>query len=122
MTALYRVGRQGDALAAYRTARQHLVEQLGVEPGPGCVNWSRRSSITTRSWVAARSRRPGPRRPTGTVTFGFVDVDDKTRRWATHSPKATAAMARLDRLVRTTVDGYGGYLFASGGESFGWLP
>jgi class 3 adenylate cyclase len=28
-------------------------------------------------------------------------------------------MARLDRLVRTTVDGYGGYLFASGGESFG---
>jgi DNA-binding SARP family transcriptional activator len=34
MTALYRVGRQGDALAAYRTARQHLVEQLGVEPGP----------------------------------------------------------------------------------------
>ncbi|MEV6520529.1 BTAD domain-containing putative transcriptional regulator [Longispora sp. NPDC051575] len=34
MTALYRVGRQRDALAAYRTARRHLVEQLGVEPGP----------------------------------------------------------------------------------------
>lgn len=34
MTALYRVGRQADALAAYRTARQRLVEHLGVEPGP----------------------------------------------------------------------------------------
>lgn len=34
MTALYRVGRQADALAAYRTARQRLIEQLGVEPGP----------------------------------------------------------------------------------------
>jgi predicted ATPase/DNA-binding SARP family transcriptional activator len=34
MTALYRVGRQTDALAAYRTARQSLVEHLGVEPGP----------------------------------------------------------------------------------------
>ncbi|MDT3442304.1 BTAD domain-containing putative transcriptional regulator [Pseudofrankia sp. BMG5.37] len=34
MTALYRAGRQTDALAAYRTARRHLVEHLGVEPGP----------------------------------------------------------------------------------------
>jgi predicted ATPase/DNA-binding SARP family transcriptional activator len=33
MTALYRVGRQADALAAYRTARRQLDEQLGVEPG-----------------------------------------------------------------------------------------
>lgn len=33
MTALYRVGRQADALAAYRTARHQLDEQLGVEPG-----------------------------------------------------------------------------------------
>ncbi|WP_218041615.1 BTAD domain-containing putative transcriptional regulator [Acrocarpospora macrocephala] len=34
MTALYRVGRQADALAAYQKARSQLVEQLGIEPGP----------------------------------------------------------------------------------------
>ena len=34
MTALYRSGRQADALAAYRSAHEHLVEQLGLEPGP----------------------------------------------------------------------------------------
>ena len=34
MVALYRDGRQRDALAAYSSARTLLVEQLGVEPGP----------------------------------------------------------------------------------------
>jgi DNA-binding SARP family transcriptional activator len=34
MLALYRSGRQGDALAAYREARTALEEQLGVEPTP----------------------------------------------------------------------------------------
>ena len=34
MTALYRTGRQADALAAYRSAHEHLVEQLGLDPGP----------------------------------------------------------------------------------------
>jgi predicted ATPase/DNA-binding SARP family transcriptional activator len=33
MVALYRAGRQGDALAAYRRARDVLADQLGVEPG-----------------------------------------------------------------------------------------
>ena len=33
MLALYRAGRQSEALEAYRTARAGLVEQIGVEPG-----------------------------------------------------------------------------------------
>src|SRR6266508_4206618 len=34
MLALYRSGRQADALGAFRSARQTLVDELGVEPGP----------------------------------------------------------------------------------------
>jgi DNA-binding SARP family transcriptional activator/tetratricopeptide (TPR) repeat protein len=34
MLALYRSGRQADALAAYRDARETLVDELGIEPGP----------------------------------------------------------------------------------------
>jgi predicted ATPase/DNA-binding SARP family transcriptional activator len=33
MLALYRAGRQADALAAYREGRRHLIDELGLEPG-----------------------------------------------------------------------------------------
>ena len=35
MIALYRCGRQAEALAVYRSARRVLMQELGIEPGPG---------------------------------------------------------------------------------------
>jgi len=35
MATLYRCGRQADALEAYREGRRALLEELGIEPGPG---------------------------------------------------------------------------------------
>ncbi|MFB6837336.1 BTAD domain-containing putative transcriptional regulator [Streptomyces sp. NPDC056361] len=34
MTALYRAGRQTEALDLHRATRDHLVDELGIEPGP----------------------------------------------------------------------------------------
>jgi hypothetical protein len=56
MVALYRVGRQAEALAAFSDARRFLRAELGLEPGTGRVRSSGRSCVRIR-----RSRRP-PRR------------------------------------------------------------
>jgi predicted ATPase/DNA-binding SARP family transcriptional activator len=119
MTALYRVGRQADALAAYRRVRHQLVEHLGVEPGPRLRELE--SSILGHDERLRVDRAHGgtPGLPTGTVTFGFSDVEDSTRLWATHGATMTGAMTRHDELVRAAVQRHGGYVFATGGDSFG---
>ncbi|MEO3765942.1 BTAD domain-containing putative transcriptional regulator [Streptomyces sp. B5E4] len=41
MTALYRAGRQSDALASYGDLRRHLARELGLEPGPEVASLQR---------------------------------------------------------------------------------
>jgi class 3 adenylate cyclase len=53
------------------------------------------------------------------VTFGFCEVVDATRWWAAHRLEAAAAMARHDALVGSVTGRHGGYVFATGGDSFG---
>ncbi|MDH3681375.1 MAG: winged helix-turn-helix domain-containing protein, partial [Acidimicrobiia bacterium] len=119
MTALYRVGRQADALTAYRRAREHLVEELGVEPGPRLRELEASILGHDEHLVVDRVTGGATGLPTGTVTFGFCDIEGSTRLWAEHRTETAAAMARHEELVLAAVDGNGGYIFASGGDSFG---
>ena len=120
MTALYRAGRQADALAAYRAARQHLAEHLGVEPGPRLRELE--SLVLSHDERLAAGRPPAgpaPGRPTGTVTFGFSEVVDSARWWAAHPQEMAGAMARHDAVAGSVTNRHGGYVFATGGDSFG---
>ena len=66
MRALYRAGRQADALGAYRRARQHLVDELGVEPGPRLRELeSMVLAHDERLGTAASPARPAPPRGAG---------------------------------------------------------
>src|ERR1700689_3397115 len=58
MTALYRSGRQGDALGLYRETRSLLTEEQGTEPGPALADLHQRI-LRGDPELSVTSRRPG---------------------------------------------------------------
>jgi DNA-binding SARP family transcriptional activator len=72
MLALYRCGRQAEALETYRDGRRHMSDELGLEPGPELRELEARILTHSPELAApAAPRRRGPRerdeRPEGSI-------------------------------------------------------
>src|SRR5262249_38401157 len=88
MLALYRCGRQADALEVYQRTRTQLADELGLEPGPALKALQAQileqaSSLDDPGRAERTDGRGAPARaaelPTGTVTFMFTDIEGSTR-------------------------------------------
>jgi DNA-binding SARP family transcriptional activator/class 3 adenylate cyclase len=60
MLALYRCGRQADALDAYQAARRALVDELGIEPGPALQELQRLILVQDPSLAPPAPEAPSP--------------------------------------------------------------
>ena len=80
MLALYRVGRQADALRAYRDLRTILVAELAIEPGPDLRDLEARILRQDRALDGPAWDGPAPDGPTaGPVRPAGKDADPQTR-------------------------------------------
>jgi predicted ATPase/DNA-binding SARP family transcriptional activator len=79
MLALYRSGRQADALETFQEARRVLADELGVEPGPD-LRRLHEAVLAHDPLIAASVRAPAGNLPAASTTF--VGREDETVRLA----------------------------------------
>jgi DNA-binding SARP family transcriptional activator len=103
LLALYRGGRQAEALQAYQDARRALVDELGIEPGPGLQQLHRRilEQDPSLNVEVASTLQPTTREVRKTVTIlacaSGTDLGDPEALQAEASATATAVRAAVER-------------------------
>ena len=132
MLALYRQGRQAEALAAYQDLRKTLAEELGLDPTPALQTLERQILLQSSSLDAptvspeAATARASPiptsaAKPilTGTLAFLFTDIESSTSRWEGDRRAMAADLARHDAILSGAVEGQGGEVFTHTGDGIG---
>src|ERR1700758_3199157 len=74
------------------------------EMGPGSV------------WHSAEVAADPAAAPSGVVTFLFTDVEGSTRRWESDAQAMRAALVVHDKVLRTAIEAYDGFLFSHTGD------
>jgi DNA-binding SARP family transcriptional activator len=103
MLALYRCGRQAEALAVYQAARRILVRELGVEPGVELRQLHRRILVADPAltvFAAARARTVPQNVPAGRARV----VPRQLPGIAAHFTGRVAELAELDRMLKEARD------------------
>ena len=143
MVALYRAGRQADALRAFQRLRRILADDLGLEPSAELraledailrqapeLAWRRSVPVgeltnpvpaptdARRSASADEPLTGRPESPTGAlVTFLFTDIESSTSLWEQHPALMAAVLERHDRLAGDVMRTEGGHVFKVVGDA-----
>src|SRR5207248_1479548 len=119
MLALYRSARQADALAAYRDARETLVGELGIEPGPDLRALEAailRQDESLAAPLAPAAEPPAPKRKL--VSILFADVVGSMTLATTLDPEAFhALLQRYFETVEAVVARHGGTIEKFAGDA-----
>ncbi len=122
MLALYRSGRQAEALEAYQAARAALVDGLGIEPGPGLRELHQQiltqdpaldlaaSKPAQRAAPSSPAEPPAPMAESRkTVTVLFCDLADSTELGERLDPESLRGlMSRWYAAMREPLERHGG--------------
>lgn len=117
--ALYRAGRQREALERLQDARRALVEDVGIEPGPELV--AIEAAVLAHDPVLTVAGPAVPTRPTAPKpgrAFLFTDIEGSTRLWDADTGAMADALAHHDRLVEAALLEAGGTVFSRAGDAF----
>jgi DNA-binding SARP family transcriptional activator len=121
MIALYRCGRQADALRAYAELRSILAEELGIEPSRALAELELRildqdESLLEITAPIASSSAPERDLPIGTVTFLLTDIVRSTELWDDHPQEMAAAVRQHEAIIEGVVAACNGHHLKHRGE------
>lgn len=114
MLALYRCGRQGEALGAYRRVRQLLADELGVDPGPDLRRLESKIVVQDGSLEVPVAQHVSS--VMRAVTFLLTDIEGSTAAWEADTGAMGESLARHDEIIEQAVTFRGGRLIKTRGE------